>query len=69
MASYFIGHSGYFPYILYGVTAVGVTVVLSVVFLPEFCGLHVIQVTNGIMQCIDIDPDNFLQPPECGLGV
>ena len=36
------------------VTAVGVTVVLSVAFLPESCGLHAIHVTNGFMQSVPI---------------
>ena len=34
------------------VTVVGVTVVLSVAFLPESCGLHVIHVTDGFMQSV-----------------
>ena len=41
------------------VIAVGTTVVLSAVFLLDFCGLHVIHVTDGFMQCTDIDPDDF----------
>ena len=36
------------------VTAVGVTVVLSVAFLPESCGLHVIYVTDDFMQSVPI---------------
>ena len=36
------------------VTAVGVTVVLSAAFLPEFCGLHAIHVTDGFMRSVPI---------------